>query len=53
VADEKSLENPKYAEMRDLLDYLASAHPDWGAAQAALFIARICCPEKLRRRFRL
>lgn len=43
---------PEYREMQRLLEYLERAHPEWGEAEIALRIARICCPQELKRRHR-
>lgn len=39
-------------ELRDLLESLARAHNITDAAELAAAMARICCPDRLRRRFR-
>ncbi len=44
--------NPKAREVRDLVEALGRCHPDMGEAELALRVARICCPEYLKRRHR-
>jgi hypothetical protein len=45
--------NPKAREVRDLVEALARRHPDMTEAELALRVARICCPEYLKRRHRI
>jgi hypothetical protein len=39
-------------QLRDLLESLARSHPDRTIEDLALDLARIACPDKLRRRYR-
>jgi len=40
-------------QLRDLLAALARQHPEWTMGDLAACLARIACPEKLKRRHRL
>lgn len=39
-------------QVRDLVESLARRHPEWTMEKLAVSVAKIVCPDKLRRRFR-
>ena len=56
AADEASARdegvNGDARQVRDLVESLARRHPEWDMERLAVTVARIVCPDKLRRRFR-